>query len=61
MFSRDFEIFNILEQNLGHFLSEFNFFICHCRIESIVAAADQNMYEYKRNYYISQGIDRRRR
>ena len=33
----------------------------HDSIESIVAAADQNMYEYKRNYYISQGIDRRRR
>ena len=33
----------------------------HDSIESITAEADKNMYEYKRNYYISHGIDRRRR
>ncbi|MBR2662280.1 MAG: GGDEF domain-containing protein [Clostridia bacterium] len=33
----------------------------HDSIESIIAEADKNMYEYKRNYYINHGIDRRRR
>ena len=33
----------------------------HDSIEAVVAAADKNMYECKRNYYISHNIDRRRR
>ena len=33
----------------------------HDSIESIAAEADKNMYEYKRNYYMSRGADRRRR
>ena len=33
----------------------------HDTIESITAEADKNMYECKRNYYISRGVDRRRR
>ena len=32
----------------------------HGDIESIVTEADRKMYEFKRNYYISHGIDRRR-
>lgn len=32
----------------------------HESIESVIAEADKKMYEYKRNYYMSQGIDRRR-
>ena len=33
----------------------------HDTVESIISQADKNMYEYKRNYYASRGIDRRRR
>ena len=33
----------------------------HDDIESIISEADKNMYEYKRNYYMSHNIDRRRR
>ncbi|MBR7174255.1 MAG: GGDEF domain-containing protein [Clostridia bacterium] len=33
----------------------------HGDIESIIIEADKKMYEYKRNYYMSRGFDRRRR
>ena len=33
----------------------------HDSIESIIAEADKKMYEYKRNFYMSHGVDRRRR
>ena len=33
----------------------------HDTVESIIAEADKNMYEYKRNFYMTHGVDRRRR
>ena len=33
----------------------------HDSIEAIIAEADKNMYEYKRNYYMNNNVDRRRR
>ena len=33
----------------------------HDSIESIIAEADKNMYENKRNYYMSLSVDRRKR
>ena len=33
----------------------------HDHIESVIAEADKKMYEYKRNYYMTHGIDRRKR
>ncbi len=33
----------------------------HDSIESVIAEADIKMYEYKRNYYMTHGIDRRKR
>ena len=30
-------------------------------VESVIIEADRKMYEYKRNYYMTHGIDRRRR
>ena len=33
----------------------------HVDIRSVIARADQNMYEQKRKYYLSSGADRRRR
>lgn len=33
----------------------------HDSIEAIIAEADKNMYEYKRNYYMNSSVDRRRR
>ena len=33
----------------------------HESVESMIAEADKKMYEYKRNYYMKNGVDRRRR